>query len=141
MAKIKLSELPELTSPSSNTENTFVLVTDIQSGTPLSRKMSVKTLDTLIDVTQSGANAAFARANASFNQANAAFIIANAAFVAANTPTAAANASFTAANNALVVAQSAFSKANAGSNVATNLSVTGSVVAGSFVGSSARNNY
>ena len=90
MAKIKLSELPELTSPSSNTENTFVLVTDIQSGTPLSRKMSVKTLDTLIDVTQSGANAAFARANASFNQANA-----------------------------------AFDRANSGSNIATNLAVTG----------------
>ena len=90
MAKIKLSELPELTSPSSNTENTFVLVTDIQSGTPLSRKMSVKTLDTLIDVTQTGANAAFARANASFNHANA-----------------------------------AFDRANSGSNIATNLAVTG----------------
>ena len=113
MAKIKLSELPELTSPSSNTENTFVLVTDIQSGTPLSRKMSVKTLDTLIDVTQSGANAAFARANASFNHANAAFNYAN---------TLSAGSVDTFARNQ---ANAAFDKANTGSNTATNLSITG----------------
>lgn len=100
MAKIKLSELPELTSPSSNTENTFVLVTDIQSGVPLSRKMSVKTLDTLIDVTQGQANLAFARANASFEQANA----------------------------SLILAAAAFNKANTGSNTLTNLTVTGNIV-------------
>jgi len=113
MAKIKLSELPELTSPSSNTENTFVLVTDIQSGTPLSRKMSVKTLDTLIDVTQSGANAAFNKANASFNHANAAFNYAN---------TLSAGSVDTFARNQ---ANAAFNKANTGSNTATNLSITG----------------
>ncbi len=113
MSKIKLSQLPELTSPSSNTENTFVLVTDIQSGIPLSRKMSVKTLDTLIDVTQSGANAAFARANASFNHANAAFNYAN---------TLSAGSVDTYARNH---ANAAFNKANTGSNTATNLSITG----------------
>jgi hypothetical protein len=118
MTTVKLSQLTELTTPSSNTEQTFLLVTDTQSGSPISKRMSVKTLDTLIDVTQGQANLAF-------NHANAAFIIANAAFVAANTPTAYANASFTEANNALAVAQSAFSKANSGSNIATNLAVTG----------------
>jgi hypothetical protein len=77
MTTVKLSELTELTTPSSNTEKTFLLVTDTQTGLAVSRKMSVKTLDTLMDVTQGQANLAFNHANSGFNQANAAFIRAN----------------------------------------------------------------
>jgi len=77
MTTVKLSELTELTTPSSNTEKTFLLVTDTQTGLAVSRKMSVKTLDTLMDVTQGQANLAFNHSNSGFNQANAAFIRAN----------------------------------------------------------------
>lgn len=81
MAKIKISDLPELTTPSSNTLNTFFIVTDIESGTPVSKKMSASTLDVLFDVTVVRANAAFAQSNIALTQANSAFIEANAAIV------------------------------------------------------------
>jgi hypothetical protein len=70
MTTVKLSELTELTTPSSNTEKTFLLVTDTQTGLAVSKKMSVKTLDTLLDVTQGQANLAFNHANAAFIRAN-----------------------------------------------------------------------
>jgi len=93
MAKIKISDLPELTTPSSNTLNTFFIVTDVESGTPVSKKMSASTLDTLFDVTVIKANAAFAQSNIALTQANAAFIQANAG-------TTTAQSAFTTANTA-----------------------------------------
>ena len=141
MTRIKLSELSELTAPDSNTSNTFVFVTDVQTGSPVSKKMSVKILDTLMDVTQGQANIAFGQANGAFIQANLAyananaglttanssFIVANAAFIAANNASKAnlafnhansgfiqANAAFDTANAAFIVANSAFNQANAG---------------------------
>ena len=107
MAKIKISDLPELTTPSSNTLNTFFIVTDIESGTPVSKKMSASTLDTLFDVTVVRANAAFAQSNIALTQANAAFIQAN-------------------IGNFL--AQSAFIRANNTVNANSGGTVTGNVI-------------
>ena len=112
MTRIKLSELSELTAPDSNTSNTFVFVTDVQTGLPVSKKMSVKILDTLMDVTQGQANLAFGQANGAFIQANLAYANANAGLTTANSSFIVANAAFLAANNALK-ANLAFNHANA----------------------------
>jgi hypothetical protein len=113
MTRIKLSELSELTAPDSNTLNTFVFVTDVQTGSPVSKKMSVKILDTLMDVTQGQANIAFGQANGAFIQANLAYANANAGLTAANSSFIVANAAFIAANNASK-ANLAFNHANSG---------------------------
>jgi hypothetical protein len=112
MTRIKLSELSELTAPDSNTSNTFVFVTDVQTGSPVSKKMSVKILDTLMDVTQGQANIAFGQANGAFVQANLAYANANAGLTTANSSFIVANAAFLAANNASK-ANLAFNHANA----------------------------
>lgn len=106
MSKIKLSDLTELTAPSSNTKNTFFIVTDIQTGTPVSKKMSAFTLDTLLDVSQGQANLAFNHANSAFVQANSAFLAGNGTAIAANTPS-------HVANSAAIYANGAFAAANA----------------------------
>jgi hypothetical protein len=113
MTRIKLSELSELTAPDSNTSNTFVFVTDVQTGSPVSKKMSVKILDTLMDVTQGQANIAFGQANGAFIQANLAYANANAGLTTANSSFIVANAAFIAANNASK-ANLAFNHANSG---------------------------
>lgn len=113
MTRIKLSELSELTAPDSNTSNTFVFVTDVQTGSPVSKKMSVKILDTLMDVTQGQANIAFGQANGAFVQANLAYANANAGLTTANSSFIVANAAFLAANNASK-ANLAFNHANSG---------------------------
>ena len=115
MTRIKLSELSELTAPDSNTSNTFVFVTDVQTGSPVSKKMSVKILDTLMDVTQGQANIAFGQANGAFVQANLAYANANAGLTTANSSFIVANAAFLAANNASK-ANLAFNHANAAFN-------------------------
>ena len=131
MTRIKLSELSELTAPDSNTLNTFVFVTDVQTGSPVSKKMSVKILDTLMDVTQGQANIAFGQANGAFIQANLAYANANAGLTTANSSFIVANAAFIAANNASKAnlafnhANAAFDTANsANSYSAANLALT-----------------
>ena len=128
MAKIKISDLPELTTPSSNTLNTFFIVTDIESGTPVSKKMSASTLDTLFDVTITQANAAFAQSNIALTQANASFIQANAAITHAQSAFIHANSGFTAANSSGVYANGAFIRANNALNANVGGTVTGNVV-------------
>ena len=123
MTRIKLSELSELTAPDSNTLNTFVFVTDVQTGSPVSKKMSVKILDTLMDVTQGQANIAFGQANGAFIQANLAYANANAGLTTANSSFIVANAAFIAANNASK-ANLAFNHANAAFDVANTASVS-----------------
>ena len=126
MTRIKLSELSELTAPDSNTSNTFVFVTDVQTGSPVSKKMSVKILDTLMDVTQGQANIAFGQANGAFIQANLAYANANAGLTTANSSFIVANAAFLAANNASKAnlafnqANAAFDTANAAFNTANS---------------------
>ena len=121
MTRIKLSELSELTAPDSNTSNTFVFVTDVQTGSPVSKKMSVKILDTLMDVTQGQANIAFGQANGAFIQANLAYANANAGLTTANSSFIVANAAFIAANNASK-ANLAFNHANAAFDTANTAS-------------------
>ena len=121
MTRIKLSELSELTAPDSNTSNTFVFVTDVQTGSPVSKKMSVKILDTLMDVTQGQANIAFGQANGAFVQANLAYANANAGLTTANSSFIVANAAFLAANNASK-ANLAFNHANAAFDTANTAS-------------------
>ena len=123
MTRIKLSELSELTAPDSNTSNTFVFVTDVQTGSPVSKKMSVKILDTLMDVTQGQANIAFGQANGAFVQANLAYANANAGLTTANSSFIVANAAFLAANNASK-ANLAFNHANAAFDTANAAFVT-----------------
>ena len=123
MTRIKLSELSELTAPDSNTSNTFVFVTDVQTGSPVSKKMSVKILDTLMDVTQGQANIAFGQANGAFIQANLAYANANAGLTTANSSFIVANAAFLAANNASK-ANLAFNHANAAFDTANAAFVT-----------------
>ena len=105
MSRVKISQLTELTTPDSNTKNTFILVTDVQSGSAVSKKMSLFTLDTALDVSQGQANLAF-------NHANAAFANANAGLAKANSSFANANGAFAAANAAYIHANSAFAAAN-----------------------------
>jgi len=121
MATTKISELPELTSPTAGLTDKFLLVTDSSSGIPLSKKMTFAKFDELLDTSSSTANLAFNHANAAFNSANAAtltdttqnnsissaFNHANAAFNSAN----AATLTDTTQNNSI---SSAFNHANAG---------------------------
>ena len=113
MSKIKLSDLTELTAPSSNTKNTYFIVTDIQSGTPVSKKMSAFTLDTLFDVTQGQANLAFNHANSAFIQSNSAFIHSNSSFNHSNSAYQSQNATGQYANSSFVHANSAYESQNA----------------------------
>ena len=109
MANIKVSELTELTSPTASSTDKFLLIKDSSSGIPVSKKISLSTLDTFLDVTNSHANGAF-------NKANGAYLHANAAFVAVNTFASSSdtgNAAFIKANTGLLHAQSAFIQANA----------------------------
>ena len=131
MANIKVSELTELTSPTASSADKFLLITDSSSGIPVSKKISLSTLDTFLDVTNSHANGAFNKANGAYLHANAAFVAvntfasgsdtANAAFIKANSAYQSqnatgnvANAGFIQANGAILHAQSAFGHANAG---------------------------
>ena len=110
MANVKVSELSELTTPTSNLNDKFLLVTDASSGIPTSKKISFGTLDTLFDVSQ--------------NQANAAFNHANAAFSNSNTYITSAEAVNLTQNNSIVAS---FNHANASfnfSNVASNLALS-----------------
>ena len=110
MANIKVSELTELTSPTASSADKFLLITDSSSGIPVSKKISLSTLDTFLDVTNSHANGAFNKANGAYDHANAAFVAANtfasgsgtanAAFIADN----AATATDTTQNNSITVA-------------------------------------
>jgi len=72
MATTKISELPELTSPTAGLTDKFLLVTDSSSGIPLSKKMTFAKFDELLDTSSSTANLAFNHANSAFNSANAA---------------------------------------------------------------------
>ena len=107
MSKIKLSELTELTIPSSNTKNTYFIVTDIETGTPVSKKMSAFTLDTLLDVSQGQANLAFNHANSAFIKSNSAYIHSNSGFIQSN-------AAFTHANSGFIQSNAAFTHSNSG---------------------------
>jgi hypothetical protein len=140
MSKIKLSELTELITPSSNTKNTYFIVTDIETGTPVSKKMSAFTLDTLLDVSQGQANLAFNHANSAFIQSNSAYIHsnsgftqANAAFIHANSGFIQANAAFTHSNSGFIQSNAAFLRANnslsanVGGTITGDVSITGNL--------------
>jgi hypothetical protein len=141
MSKIKLSELTELTAPSSNTKNTYFIVTDIETGTPVSKKMSAFTLDTLLDVSQGQANLAFNHANSAFiqsnsafnhsnsgfTQANSAFIHANSGFIQGNAAFNHANSGFIHSNSAFIQSNSAFINANNGGTITGDVSITGNL--------------
>jgi hypothetical protein len=70
MSNIKLSELSELTSPSSNTQKTYLFVTDTSTGTATSKKMSLLALSNTITLSGNTVNAASNTANAAFLRAN-----------------------------------------------------------------------
>jgi hypothetical protein len=53
---IKISELPELTSPTSSLTDKYLLVTDASLAIPVSKKISFSTLDTMFDISQNQAN-------------------------------------------------------------------------------------
>jgi hypothetical protein len=122
MSRVKISQLTELTTPDSNTKNTFILVTDVQSGTAVSKRMSVFTLDTLIDVSQGQANSAFFQANGAFVHANSGFIQANASFAHANAAYLSQNATGQYTNSAFGHANSSFIHANAAFNAPLSVS-------------------
>jgi hypothetical protein len=109
MANIKVSELTELTSPTASSADKFLLITDSSSGIPVSKKISLSTLDTFLDVTNSHANGAFNKANGAYDHANAAFVASNTFASSSGT----ANAAFIQANAGILHAQSAFIQANA----------------------------
>jgi hypothetical protein len=67
---IKISELPELTSPTSSLTDKYLLVTDASLAIPVSKKISFSTLDTMFDISQNQANLAFNRANNSIDANN-----------------------------------------------------------------------
>ncbi len=67
---IKISDLPELTTPTSSLTDKYLLVTDASVATPVSKKISLNTLDTLLDISQNKANLAFNRANNSIDANN-----------------------------------------------------------------------
>ena len=67
---IKISDLPELTTPTSSLTDKYLLVTDASLATPVSKKISLNTLDTLLDISQNKANLAFNRANNSIDANN-----------------------------------------------------------------------
>ena len=120
MSRIKVSELTELTTPSSNTEKTFILVTDVSSGSPVSKKMSIRVLDSLIDISVNAANAALANANAAFVQANSAFTYQNATASYANSGLSFANSAGSYANSAFVTSNSSFAAQNATASYANS---------------------
>jgi hypothetical protein len=134
MSRIKVSELTELTTPSSNTENTFILVTDVSTGSPVSKKMSIRVLDSLIDISVNAANAALANANAAYVHANAAYVHANSSFTYQNASASYANSGFVHANASFIHANSSFNAQNATASY-TNSAFTGANSAGSYANS------
>jgi hypothetical protein len=129
---VKISELPNLPSPS---DATVLFALDSQLNANTSYQLKISTLKTYIG------SQAFAAANTSGNTANGAVVIATSAFAAANSATAnvtsaymLANSAFTKANTANdlatfvysysitanTLANSAFTKANAVSIISTN---------------------
>lgn len=94
-----------------------MIVTDISSGSPVSKKMSFQVLDTLIDVTQGQANSSFIQANAAFIHANSGFIKTNASFSHANSGFIQANASYTSVNAAYSHANASYVQANTATNL------------------------
>ena len=135
MANIKVSELTELTSPTASSADKFLLITDSSSGIPVSKKISLSTLDTFLDVTNSHANGAFNKANGAYLHANAAFdavntfssgsATANAAFINAQSAFGHANAGFTQSNTYVwPAANAAFIQANAGITHAQSAFIT-----------------
>lgn len=111
MARIKISDLPTITDSGIDQTQVFLVASDLTGATPVTRKISLSTIDTSVSKSDANANSAGVYANGAFGAANSAgvyanggFIQANAAFIVANiTPYAFAhaNAGFVVANSAL----------------------------------------
>ena len=111
MARIKISELPTITDSGINQTQVFLVASDFTGAVPVTRKISLSTIDTSVARSDANANSAGVYANGAFGAANSAgvyangaFIQANAAFIIANIAPYAyahANAGFVQANNAL----------------------------------------
>jgi hypothetical protein len=153
MANTKITELVVASSLDSNTQNTLFVIVDRQSGTAVTKQVTMSVLDTVFDYTTAKANSAALYANGAFIQsnsaygsqnttgvyANAAFLHANNAYGSQNTTGVYANAAFLkantpsdVANSAALYANGAFIQANAAYN-ATNTSSTGSYANASFL--------
>ena len=103
----KITDLPVLTTPSANGDNTVFVVVDKSSGTFTTKQLTLANLDIAID---NVASFAYSTANAAFNKANSANVV--------------AQAGWDKANSANVLAQAAFDKANTDT---TNISTTAGV--------------
>jgi hypothetical protein len=153
MANTKITELVVASSLDSNTQNTLFVIVDRQSGTPVTKQVTMSVLDTVFDYTTAKANSASIYANGAFIQsnsaygsqnttgtyANAAFLHANSAYGSQNTTGVYANVAFLkantpsdVANSAALYANGAFVQANAAYN-ATNTSSAGSYANGAFI--------
>ena len=73
----KITDLPVLTSPHANTENTVFVVVDKSSGTFTTKQVSLAAIDLAVD---NVAPVAFSTANLAYGKANSANILAQAAF-------------------------------------------------------------
>jgi hypothetical protein len=153
MANTKITELVVASSLDSNTQNTLFVIVDKQSGTAVTKQVTMSVLDTVFDYTTAKANSASIYANGAFIQsnsaygsqnttgtyANAAFLHANSAYGSQNTTGVYANSAFLkantpsdVANSAALYANGAFIQANAAYN-ATNTSSAGSYANASFL--------
>ena len=121
MATTKISELPELTSPTAGLTDKFLLVTDSSSGIPLSKKMTFAKFDELLDTSSSTANLAFNHANSAFNSANAATLTDTTQNNSISSAFNHANAGFTSSNSYVTF--------NDGINATQNNSITAAFAA------------
>ena len=120
MANTKITELVVASSLDSNTQNTLFVIVDKQSGTAVTKQVSMSVLDTVFDYTTAQANSASLYANGAFIKANSAYNSQNSTGTYANAAFLHANSSYTAQNATASYANSAFISANTPSNVANS---------------------
>ena len=120
MANTKITELVVASSLDSNTQNTLFVIVDRQSGTPVTKQVTMSVLDTVFDYTTAKANSASIYANGAFIQSNSAYGSQNTTGTYANAAFLHANSSYTAQNATASYANSAFITANTPSNVANS---------------------
>jgi len=117
MARIKISELPTITDPGIDQTQVFLVASDSTGATPVTRKISLSTIDISVSKSDANANSAGVYANGAFSAANSSGVYANGAFIQAN-------AAYTLAN----VIPFAYSHANGSfvqANVAAGLGTQG----------------
>lgn len=126
MARIKISDLPTITDSGINQTQVFLVASDLTGANPVTRKISLSTIDTSVARSDANANSAGAYANGAFGTANSASVYANGAFIQANAAFITANLTpyaYAHANAGFVVANSALATGTQGVNDAAAVSV------------------